>query len=134
MLFEKREQFNFQFKRVNFYVWYMYVTYFILSNLKKKTCFLPSLLEKYLFRNRSLIYKFLRPLSLKVSVLFVVKCDFFLHFSSKRHQPMLWSLYTFKYTSACETFGKKKKKNHWLHRANTLPEYIKKYISIASLY
>lgn len=88
----------------------MYVTYFILSNLKKKTCFLPSLLEKYLFRNRSLIYKFLRPLSLKVSVLFVVKCDFFLHFSSKRHQPMLWSLYTFKYTSACETFGKKKKK------------------------
>jgi len=85
---------------------------------RKKNMFL--LPGKYLLRNRSLVYKFLHPPSLIDFLNFdkvVIPFSIFFFFSSKRHQPMPWSLYTFKYTirvlNARETFEEK----HRLHRA-----------------
>lgn len=134
-LFEKREQYNSQFKRDNFmYDTYIYfISHTLLStHKKKKICsfhqknkisFLE-IVRWYINFDVHYLWKYSRT-----------KCDSFFHFSSKRHQPMPWSLYIFKIHKrvlhARETFEEK----HWFHRANTHPEYIKKYIiSIASLY
>lgn len=106
------------FKKRQFYVWYICVTCFTLKLVnRKKTC---SFFQENIFLEivRWYINFYVHHLweisviAIKLWFLFLFFC-----FSSKRHQPMPWSLYTFKYTirvlNARETFEEK----HRLHRA-----------------